>query len=175
MLILCCCCVACTDTDLVGSVVLTFRQYSTKALSALSSTSEVQAALQALPSVGLVSVEVVTPGNNDTFCQVGGNEFLVTFKTVHGDLPPITVDTQNIDTFTISQYQRGTKADVPCANRGLCDAETGLCQCFAGFGSSNGQGEAGLYRDCGYPLPMLSSSMVQQARQIAADQQLLSQ
>ena len=159
----------------MGSVVLAFRQQATKALPAAATAAQVQAALQALPTVGLVSVEVVTPGNADALCLPGGNQLLVTFLTVHGDLPPIRVATQNVDAFEVSEYRAGSKQDVACANRGLCDADTGLCSCFAGFGSSAGQGGPGSLRDCGYPLPLLSSQQVQQARQAAAEQQQLLQ
>ena len=30
---------------------------------------------------------------------------------------------------------------------------TGLCACFPGYGSSDGQGGPGPYEDCGFPMP----------------------
>lgn len=143
----------CTDSDKTGSVVLSFRQQSTAALPASATTSEVAEALQALSSVGRVTVTVLQPTGNNSLCDVGGSEFLVTFKTVHGSLPKITASTININSFTVTEYKKGTKQDIVCSGRGLCNVESGLCECFAGFGSSDGDTNAGTRRDCGYVLP----------------------
>lgn len=149
---------ACTDSNLLGDIILSFRQYSTSVLSAASTTSEVQAALELLPSVGKVSVETYVAGANNSLCLTTGNQFLVTFLTVHGDLPLITYNTNNIGTFAVTKYQAGTKQDIECSGRGLCDHTTGLCECFSGYGSSDGQGNAGSFRDCGYLEPIEASA-----------------
>lgn len=51
------------------------------------------------------------------------------------------------------QAVMGTKESVYCSNRGICDEETGLCDCSYNFESSDGNGEyatAGIRGDCGY-------------------------
>ena len=44
----------------------------------------------------------------------------------------------------------GTKEAASCSNHGVCDTLTGICACDKGFEPSDGQGGAGLVRDCGY-------------------------
>ena len=44
----------------------------------------------------------------------------------------------------------GTKEHVECNNRGTCDRTTGICNCYQGFASSNGDAVVGLTGDCGY-------------------------
>jgi len=49
----------------------------------------------------------------------------------------------------------GTKEYNVCADRGLCNWNTGICECFLGYGSSNGQGSEGRVGDCGYVEPVI--------------------
>ena len=37
-----------------------------------------------------------------------------------------------------------------CADHGLCNYETGICNCFDQMTSSDGQGNAGTKGDCGF-------------------------
>ncbi|KAL7476747.1 hypothetical protein ACHAW6_002583 [Cyclotella cf. meneghiniana] len=41
-----------------------------------------------------------------------------------------------------------------CSNHGLCNHDTGGCQCFSGWGSSDGSGNLGLLKDCGHRLAL---------------------
>ncbi|KAJ1406716.1 hypothetical protein B484DRAFT_337461, partial [Ochromonadaceae sp. CCMP2298] len=43
-----------------------------------------------------------------------------------------------------------------CSGRGLCDHATGECECFPGYGSSDGKSGSGNMRDCGYLEPLSS-------------------
>ena len=45
---------------------------------------------------------------------------------------------------------QGNKENILCSNRGICDHMTGLCTCFRGFGSSDGNGGPGTRGDCGH-------------------------
>merc|ERR1719163_1901972 len=47
---------------------------------------------------------------------------------------------------------RGTKENVECSDRGLCDRAEGICTCFTGFASSDGDGNSGSRGDCGHQL-----------------------
>ncbi len=145
---------SCVDSDLEGSIVLTFRQKTSVPLSPTATIAEVQNALEGLDSVGEVRVEILNATGNNSLCTPWGNTFVVTFLTEHGDLPDIQGEQTNIDTFQISEYAPGTKETLVCAGRGLCNHDTGMCECFDGFGSSDGKGNAGTKRDCGYQEPI---------------------
>lgn len=47
----------------------------------------------------------------------------------------------------------GTTSTAVCSGRGYCDAATGQCSCFRGFGSSDGARGKGLVSDCGFREP----------------------
>jgi len=49
--------------------------------------------------------------------------------------------------------QTGTLENIECSGRGICNHETGLCNCFWGFGSSDGNRGAGTRGDCGFKIP----------------------
>lgn len=112
------------------------------------------------------------PGNN-------GTKIRVYFESELGDLPPIVPifqisgQTQSTLYFnssastSVTVYTdgesidgvvsiKGTTESSECADRGICERETGICHCFHGFGSSDGNGmrsKAGTRGDCGYVLP----------------------
>lgn len=56
---------------------------------------------------------------------------------------------------TVFQDVPGTKEFNTCSDRGLCNWNTGICECFLGYGSSNGQGKEGRVGDCGYVEPVV--------------------
>lgn len=53
-----------------------------------------------------------------------------------------------------------SKEVAECSNRGTCDRQKGVCQCFKGYSSSDGRGRVGLTGDCGYMETFLSSYSV---------------
>lgn len=146
--------IACTDADGVGTISLTFRQKATVALQASANSATIKAALEALSTVGKVTVQPLDPAATDVLCSASGSNIQVIFLTDHGALPRMTATSANIDSVTISTLVPGTKESLPCSNRGLCDETTGQCSCFIGYGSSDGQGGIGTLNDCGYINPI---------------------
>lgn len=144
----------CTDADLSGTIVLTFRTYSTAILLPTYTSAQVLAALESLSSIQVVSVAPLVSGGTDQLCTSTGNSLIITFLTEHGNLPLITAVTQNIDSFVVSEYRMGTKENILCSGRGLCDTAIGECVCFTGYGSSDGMGGSGNMGDCGYIEPI---------------------
>lgn len=131
---------------------------------------------------GDVTIELV-PNTAGTICSsdpgVNGTKIRVYFQSELGDLPTIvpifqisgqtesTLQFNNSKATSVTVYTdgqtidgvvsiKGTTESNECSDRGICERETGLCHCFHGFGSSNGNGmrsKAGTRGDCGYVLP----------------------
>lgn len=146
---------ACTDVDLLGTLQLSFRQATTTMLSATSTSAQIKAALEEMQSApgiypaGTVQV-APKPGFADELCSSSGGGLVVTFLTEHGDVPLMTVTQTGLDTMEVEELIKGNKELLECSGRGLCDSSIGVCRCFPGYGSSDGQGGIGLLDDCGY-------------------------
>jgi hypothetical protein len=111
----------------------------------------VKAALEALVTVREVGV-VFSAGV--AACAAGGAVGVaVQFRSELGDLPPVTADAAGLSggagTVAVAETQKGDKDNAECSNRGVCNRKHGVCKCFPGWGASDHDGSAGVYRDCG--------------------------
>jgi hypothetical protein len=132
-----------------GSFTLTFREQTTASIAYNAVASDVQTALQALATLSTVTVTL--NAGSSAVCGAGPLGFLVQFTGESGNLPPLVPsDTTNI---LVYEAVQGTKEFVECSNRGRC-IQSGLlageCACLDGYSSSNGNGDIGSKRDCGY-------------------------
>lgn len=92
----------------------------------------------------------------------------------HGNLPLLVINPTSITSINVVEsipgissillslfnskccylyYDQGTKEEIACSDRGICNEATGLCKCFKGYSSSNGMGGLGTIADCGYIEP----------------------
>eukprot|EP00940_MAST-03C_sp_MAST-3C-sp2_P001904 g1904.t1 len=146
-----------------GSFALKFRSHYTGSINAATAIpSDVQAALEAIPSLHRVSVAHPTAsgrGASDLVCAGGGRTFEVTFLTEHGDVPLIRGTSVDGVSISSTEQTMGTKEDALCNNRGFCIQDpsshwSGQCRCLdyriIKFESSDGTGEvSGDMGDCG--------------------------
>jgi hypothetical protein len=138
-----------------GSFALSFRGRSTGPLDFDASAGEVAAALQALPSVGLVAVSEDEATYGTGAC--GGTAprtTTITFLTELGDLPLLRVDARLLflpggAEVNVQEVVKGAGVVAECAGRGACDNSAGLCTCAASYYSSNGLRLPGRRGDCG--------------------------
>ncbi|KAG9400716.1 hypothetical protein AC1031_010155 [Aphanomyces cochlioides] len=137
-----------------GWFTLTFRQYTTSKIAASADAATVQAALEALPSIR--SAIVSFSGGASTVCSSSGVVSTVQFTFTQGDLPllvpafaSLTLSSAGTPNVAVVETTAGTKSNVECSNRGVCNRATGSCQCYNGFLPSNGNGGSGVRPDCG--------------------------
>ncbi len=132
------------------SFQLVFREAATEWLGAFATAAQVESALEALPTIGFVSV-------NGTGCNVD-----VVFDSELGALPTLRGNVRGSDddsdgvqdeVVSVAVATAGTRVAVECSGNGLCNQDTGLCECFAGFMSSDGNGNVGTRGDCGFAIP----------------------
>jgi len=130
-----------------STFTLTFRDEETEAINADDTISTLKSKLEALTSIDVV---VLTDGggySGSTICNhCPGKETIITFVTELGNLPLLQSSSSDV---YISEMQTGTKENIECSRRGLCDEQAGRCTCFSGFGSSDGNENLGSRGDCG--------------------------
>lgn len=155
------------ETTAIITPNMTEAQFSA-VLNALSTVDE--------PMVQTVKIDMAN-GNATSWeptasiCDASYDTFVVIdFIRNHGDLPTLHIAS---NTLTCSDAAIGVKLEVihggdsvehhdgfvswdgttendVCSNRGLCNVNTGVCECFPGSYSSDGAGGAGSRNDCGY-------------------------
>ncbi|KAL4176318.1 hypothetical protein KRP22_001270 [Phytophthora ramorum] len=155
--------IRCVYTAL-ATFTLSFRGQVSPLLTSGTLAADMQAALASVSTIGDVQVSYST-GPTSGACTLSSqtaNTISVTFISALGDTPPLRVNADRnvvlLPVFTInsdgiSGSVRGTNENAECSNNGLCDYETGTCQCFDGMATSNGLGGLGLRADCGYLVP----------------------
>jgi hypothetical protein len=153
---------------------LRFREAVTAPILWQASAADLEQALEALPTVGDLSIVYSNTPALDEACPSDNSENKITFvfSANNGDLPAITVEeddgfTQGTDlrfqletgagafsaTYEAREVVKGTTEDVECSGRGICDHSSGVCKCFPGFGDSDGSGGKGGRGDCGFREP----------------------
>jgi len=155
---------SCTDTDDNGSFEVLFRGQAIS-VDAADTAAELETALNGLSAIERVSVSYNDPGiyvgapglapDALQLCRAAGAVVDVEFLSPTGDLPNMSVaNVVGIDgALGVVTTQDGTKEYITCSGRGLCNHASGLCQCFPGFVSSDGQGNIGSRDDCGAKNP----------------------
>ena len=159
-------------SDGVGSFILSYQGYKSKAILADYKADMVRDAILQIPILTDVQVSFSIP--TSVACAKSVNVISIEFTQQFGSLPPLNSipDAQIIDTKgSVNVYAdglssitdgngktftsvKGTKESDSCAHRGICSKADGLCYCYSTngdtYGSSNGYGAAGTRGDCGF-------------------------
>ncbi|RLN65029.1 hypothetical protein BBJ29_004261 [Phytophthora kernoviae] len=158
-----------------GFFTLKFRDAATPQLPFNAPVTSLATALEALTTIGKVLVSYSTDANGVTgtpACNAAGsNNIRIEFLTNFGDLPPLRWILDGALILTLSTdgvggSVQGTKEEIVCSNRGICNHLTGVCRCAYGFTSSDGFGGEGDRGDCGYMEPIYLTSAARQANQV---------
>ena len=130
-----------------GNYTLTFRGATTQPIQFDGDAASVKASLEALPSVGTVEVDGELKCSQDLW-----RNLTMTFTSELGDLPLTSVDSRKLvgGGYVSSELVAGSKEDVVCSHRGVCDETIGECECFSTYESSDANNSFGLRGDCGF-------------------------
>ncbi|POM64334.1 Hypothetical protein PHPALM_20150 [Phytophthora palmivora] len=145
-----------------GEFKLTFREETTPVIPFNAGVTQVQSTLQVLDSV---RTAIVTFDSGTTVCSATGVTATIEFTFMQGDLSPLSYDASaltlagNPGTLAVAELVKGTKANIECSARGVCDRGTGVCSCYPYFLSSDGASGLGRRGDCGYISPYPSVSL----------------
>ena len=124
-----------------GSLLLGFKGEWTTAIPFSSGAAQVKSKLQELSTIsqvgGTMGVDVVLSAPATVWCDKdGGTTTTVEFLQDFGDELPLIqakLDDLTLSTGTASldaiKFRTGSKEDLSCSGRGLCDAATGTCEC----------------------------------------------
>ena len=144
-----------------GTFTIKFRGYTTNDILYNADMATIETELELLHSIGDVTVVSSTPNDNtdDVACDANGNAFKVSFFTELQSVPAMVVDSASLTNtggspaLVVTTLQHGDGYELECGGKGTCDYFTGKCECWNGWGSSNGYGQHGRRGDCAFPTP----------------------
>ena len=136
-----------------------------------TSRQEVERILKELPTIEDVIVTFSSESHDRVCVGSDGEANVVSVRFLYeiGDLPPLVADTSELffghdgtrgkvyiatngETIHGVSSVAGSRERLECSGRGLCNRDSGICECFPGYASSNGlnRNERGTRGDCGY-------------------------
>lgn len=151
-----------------GTFTLAFRDEITIPLSVEDNVNDLKSALESLNSIQRVRVfytdSSISFGASNLsadalhLCRSDAAQHIsIEFESPTGDVPTLvaTPGTSTVSSviMTITEEVKGTKEYITCSGKGICNQETGMCECFPGYSSSDGQGNHGPLPNCGYQSP----------------------
>lgn len=139
-----------------GYFTLAFKGKTTKWIAYNAKLGVIQAALEALPTLGVGSTKIVM--FSAQACLDSGATWTVEFLQNFGDIPRLVPNKKKLiysnalatPILTVVEQTKGTKEDLECSNRGICEPTTGTCSCSTNYDTSDGYNDAGTRGDCGY-------------------------
>nr|AIG55504.1 secreted protein [Thraustotheca clavata] len=117
-------------------------------------------------ALSTVTQVIITFASTATIaCPPTGNVMTIEFVQNFGMQPLLVGNPSNLVynnvggsvQLTIAMQQIGTKENAPCSNRGTCDLTSGVCSCYTGFQTSDGNGNSGQRGDCGSPVAAITA------------------
>jgi hypothetical protein len=147
-----------------GYFVLSFRGAETSEISVTSTLTEFQNILQQTATIGKVTLTAInlhqnseSPQftNNNPICNYYNHPIInITYISNLGLVPLLSVTQISFrrnDYVSVNRIQEGSVAGLlECSGRGNCNRDTGTCDCFEYYTSSDGFGNPGNRNDCGH-------------------------
>ena len=167
------------DNTSGGRIVLYFDGRPSTSIHVDASKSALKKALESIP---LIEEVHITYSEGHVLCRNDGNVNIVsiTFTSNFGPLPPLVAESFGMEPASVIEiaaddsygmlsdhndveyfHVKGDKENDECSNRGICDHDTGSCDCFNTNGDeyagSDGYGGSGNRGDCGHALTEIST------------------
>lgn len=145
----------CTGTG--GSFTINFRGAVSASIAYSATAPAFVSALTALPTIGNVTILMSSGSVANRICAQSGNVGTISFTTELGLTPLLEVSSNALTLnsgasagqITFSRQAAGKGVLFECSGNGNCNRNTGVCECFDGYGSSDGYGNFGIRGDCG--------------------------
>jgi len=144
-----------------GYFSLAFRGAVSSPISANSTALGLENILETMPTIGKVIVALSNSSTSNTICSTSKNSggayiayTTITFVTELSNTPLLTVASNHLSgglaSATVARLRPGQGTLKECAGNGNCNKFSGMCECFPGYGSSDGRGNLGTRADCGH-------------------------
>ena len=130
-----------------GTFTLSFRGQTTGSIDYDATSSELEAALEALSTIGDITIKFANTNTGTAVCASSGNNLNITFNTELGDVPLLTASSGIV---SFAEEVASSGALLECSGRGDCDRSSGECVCWDQRVSSDGKGGLGTRGDCGH-------------------------
>jgi hypothetical protein len=136
-------------TAIGGHFLLSFRENTTLNIGYNDDAATLAWKLEQIYTIHQVDVSFllsdgITPAPSHSVCTSDGSTYAhIEFLSEHGNLPMMTSTVTDLyqsgsgGTVAITSIRDGTKEDVECSGQGLCNYNSGICECLEGYGSSN--------------------------------------